>query len=146
MWWVNTYLNRLSLEFQSLFLQSVLRQPAVSSNILIIIMIHLDLGMDCHKFCAPYTTNNTQPTLGMYKTRSATTKPTVTSKFVAGINGVINNIIPKTKGIWRWCCKKVIYLQTTCKNRNTQNAHDKTKTYLKIHERPIRQQNNDKKC
>lgn len=66
-----------------------------------IIMIHLDLGINSHKFCAPYTTNNTQPTLGMYRTRSATTKPTVTRRFVAGKNGVISNITPKTKGTWR---------------------------------------------
>lgn len=64
-------------------------------------MIHLDLGTDSHKFCAPYTTNKTQPALGIYNTRSATTKPTVTSRFVAGMNGTINSMIPKTKGVWR---------------------------------------------
>lgn len=39
--------------------------------------------------------------LGMYRTRSATTNPTVTNKFVAGKNGRISNKMPSISGAYR---------------------------------------------
>lgn len=37
----------------------------------------------------------------MYKTRSATTNPTVTKRFVAGRNGKISNKMPNISGAYR---------------------------------------------
>lgn len=44
-------------------------------------------------------TYNIHTYLGIYKTRSATTKPTVTNKLVAGRNGTTNSRNPSTSGM-----------------------------------------------
>lgn len=70
--------------------------------------------------------------LGIYRTRSAITKPTVTTRFVAGRKGSTNNNRPNTSGtcFWFWKQKikvnfRITFVQfNSCKSQSMQIISD----------------------